>query len=163
MNLRELLQYELWSKRTHRKILVWFGIVLGSLVVVVGIWLAIEWFWLTSGERRTGREALVQIDALQNLEPATGNDFDLAAQKAEGSVQVATNAAWTLKDKRVCAALGAYLVISEMKRDDERMQRLMQERHVSQSDSSLLWDEKMKMQEIETRRLIRLTLHRVLD
>jgi hypothetical protein len=62
MKIRELLQTELWSKRTSRRILVGIGI----LVVGFFFWCAIEQYVLTPGERSAARAALVKVDELQD-------------------------------------------------------------------------------------------------
>src|ERR1017187_1806143 len=101
MKVRELLQIEIWSKRTSWKILVWLGIVLGVLVVVLGVVLAVEALWLTSGERKVASAALAEIDAMQNLVQVGGNDFEARDQRAKEMVEAADRASWTIRDRQV--------------------------------------------------------------
>ncbi len=75
MNVRELLQTEIWSKETSRKILrrTWrivrpVAVVSGILVLLLAVVFAVEWYWLTSGERKAGRTALAKIEELEQLE-----------------------------------------------------------------------------------------------
>jgi len=109
MNLRELLKTELWSKRTSRKILVWLGIVIAGFFVCC----AIEQYWTTPGEHKAARAALAQIDALQNLEFVSDEDFSARDKQAERQVDIARNAAWTERDKILAMDLSAYLGLTE--------------------------------------------------
>jgi hypothetical protein len=51
MKIRELLQTEIWSKRTSRKILVVTGIVLGILALGIGSLYEVNERWLTPREK----------------------------------------------------------------------------------------------------------------
>ena len=122
MKIRELLQYEIWSKETTRKILVWSGYVFGSLLVAVGV----AMFWLTPGEHMMGRAALTQIDALDKVNPES-EQFDAETKTAEEIVEGAKRTAFTIRDKNVVQALSGYLMIVEMKRDEAKTRRVVEE------------------------------------
>jgi len=76
MNDRKILQSVFWSKKALRRILLGLGIFTGVLVVGFGVFYEVEWHWTTPGERRTGRAVLAQIDAIQNLEAVSRDDFE---------------------------------------------------------------------------------------
>jgi hypothetical protein len=103
MKIREILQIELWSKETTRKVLRPVGrflkrtaIVLGILVVLAGTAFEIESHWLTGGERKAGRVALAQIEKLEELQIGVGEvsdenadwvlKYDAAEQQAKSAV-----------------------------------------------------------------------------
>jgi hypothetical protein len=157
MTIRELLQTEIWSKETSRKILdpirkilfrlvpsrkilVRIGIVLGILVVVLGIILAVEMSWLTSGERKVASAALAEIDAMQNLVTASSSDFEAKDQRAKERVEEADHMAWTIRDKRAAIFISLYLSETEVGRRDIEMRAMMQQRKIHRSDRSLEFD-----------------------
>jgi hypothetical protein len=128
MNFRELLQTEIWSKGTSRKILarvrkvlVRVGIVFGALAVVFGTVYVIEISWMTAGERKIATTALPEIDTLQNFVTADGNDFETRDQQAKETVMAAARAARTIRDNRVSGLLWEYLGLTE---SDRRMAKL---------------------------------------
>jgi hypothetical protein len=69
MKVRELLQIELWSKITSRKICIGIGIVIVGLFS----WCEVEKYWLTPGERDAGWTALAQIEELEKLQIDTSD------------------------------------------------------------------------------------------
>jgi len=128
VKIRELLQYEIWSKSTTRKILARkgkalgrVGIVLGILVVALGVVYVVEISWMTSGERKAATTALAEIDALQNYVAAGGNDFDARDQKANETAKAAARAAWTIRDNQAAFELWEYLSSTE---NDRMLARL---------------------------------------
>ena len=115
MKVRELLQTEIWSKETSRKILrrVWrivrpVAVVSGVLVLLLTVAFVLEWYWLTSGERKTGRTALAKIEELEQLERNSSGEFDAMNSQAKAMVRVADQNAWTLRDRRAVNALEIY-------------------------------------------------------
>jgi hypothetical protein len=66
MNLREILQIEIWSRRTTRRIFSILGYVAVALLIGLVIWFEVERHWLTKGERKTASTALRQIDGLSD-------------------------------------------------------------------------------------------------
>ena len=163
MKIREILQIELWSKRTSRKILVWFGIVFGTLVAVLGTWYLVETHWLTPGERIAGRVALVEIDALQMMGSASDENFYSKANEAEGKVEIARLTSRTTREKDVAFSLSGYLLLTRMHRDDLVRREQLRKRHEPRLDSELESDKDMDSQGEETRKLMRSILHRALD
>jgi hypothetical protein len=141
MKVRELLKYEIWSKRTTRKILVWSGAFLGFVIAFLTIWILIERHWLTPGERRAGREALAQIDGLQDFQSMSAQDFSLKYHKAENEIDAARMSAWTWKDKGVTALLDWYLrgtwVDREEMLDRERIERTRPDIAAKEAESTL--------------------------
>src|SRR5579863_9010363 len=115
MNVRELLQTEIWSKETSRKILrrTWrivrpVAIVSGVLVLLLAVVFVVEWYWLTGGEREAGRTALAKIEELEQREKNQGSDFDVLNSQAKALVRVADHRAWTLRDQRTVSLLELY-------------------------------------------------------
>jgi hypothetical protein len=115
MNVRELLQTEICSKETSRKILrrAWrvvrpVAIAFGVLVLLLAAVSVVEWYWLTSGERKAGRTALAKIEELEQLEKNQSGDFDVMNSQAKALVRVADERAWTLRDQRTAGLLELY-------------------------------------------------------
>src|SRR5258708_2164631 len=104
MEIRELLQKEIWSKRTARKILIGFGIVAVGFVVLF----AIDRYWITPPERNAAKAALAQIDALQNPNHMSDAEYDAEALQAKGKVDSAVQMAWTTRDEWIAKQLWWY-------------------------------------------------------
>jgi hypothetical protein len=131
MGIREVLQTEIWSKETSRKILAglrkilgvmkYVGLVLGVVVVGVVLWAWIWTHWLTAKERNAGSVALVQVDALQNFDGMSDADFDAKVKLAQEKVDAANHAVLTEKDNEVAGTLWFYL-------DQIKFTRLRQKR-----------------------------------
>jgi hypothetical protein len=130
VTIRELLQIEIWSKKTSRKLLIGFGIAF----VVVGIgfveWYAINRYWITPGERTAGRAALAQIDALQNFNRMSDAEYDAGALQAKRKIDAALEAAWTSRDKWIVAELGGYFILTDTDRSDRKMKEKLKSRHI---------------------------------
>ena len=159
MKIRELLQTEIWSKRTSRRILVGIGI----LAVGFLCWCAIEQYVLTPGERSAARAALVQVDELQDFATPSDEDFNARTKQAEEKVELAKRAASTARDKNVAVDLEAYLGLTSIDREEMRRQKSMQ-----QADSPLVrrdqeFELKMETAGKKARLIVRLELHRALD
>ena len=163
MKVRELLQIELWSKRTSRKILVGIGIVLGIGVVGFGALFAFERYWLTKGEQNAARTALVQIDALQNAGSISDEDFEARDKQAAQRVEVARQAVQTERDERVADALYAYLPGIETERGNVAMRRLMQKRNVPIKDSERKLNEEIDSMGKQVTQFLHSVLHKALD
>jgi type II secretory pathway component PulM len=116
MTIRELLQIEIWSKRTTRKILIGFGIVAVGLVD----WFAINKYWITPPERNAARAALAQIDLLQNFAQMDDAEYDTRVLKAKGNIDAAKEAAFTSRDEMIAAELGIYLLQIDVERSDQK-------------------------------------------
>jgi hypothetical protein len=114
MNLRELLRLELWSKETHRKILVGIGIAICLGFLGVFVWNQVEWHWLTPGERVAARTALTEIDSLQDSGTLSEQDWKARSKDAETKVEIAEAAAKTHRDAFLEMGLNWYLVQVEM-------------------------------------------------
>jgi hypothetical protein len=116
MTIRDLLQIEIWSKRTSRKILIGFGLVIVGLVVLY----VLDRYWITPAERKAGRVALVQIEVLQNSKEMSDAEYDAGDLRAKGSVETAKRAAFTSRDEMIAAELGIYLLQIDVERSDQK-------------------------------------------
>jgi hypothetical protein len=138
MEVREILQTEIWSAETSRKILARIGKILGRLkfvgiglaVVLVGIvlWLFVWTHWLTEGERSKGKIALVQVDALQNFDEMNDAEFDARSQQAQEKVNEAMGAAVTFKDRTTANFVYIYLIELKQLRQQNKMQEQLYSR-----------------------------------
>jgi len=163
MKIRELLQSAFWSKKALRRILIGFGFLVGVLVVGFVVYCETEWHWLTPGERRTGRAVLAQIDAIQNLETISRDDFEARERGLREKLNAASDAAWTNRDLGVHATLFTYLLITEQERADVWELNYLKAggRSISESDRELSWEKVAA--EKERLRYWRAILHKALD
>jgi len=128
MKIRELLQVQIWSKRTSRGIFIGFGFV---LVVVAPLFL-MSAFWLTPVERKAAIDAVSQIDSLQIVVLGDSNDdFVLKRHHAEESVKAAERVALTERDQRMSLLLSSYLSTVELRRLQVRAEKLKMKRPLS--------------------------------
>jgi hypothetical protein len=162
MKIRELLQTEIWSKRTSRKILVVTGIVLGILALGIGSLYEVNERWLTPREKSLAKAAFAQIDALQDVASFSDEDFDAKSKDAEAKVKAAQQAAMTVRDEQIAFVLDGYRGEIEDERDNIKMQKLMQERHVPIKSSGRSFEETLNTQ-VEVAKFLRSVLHRTLD
>jgi hypothetical protein len=58
------------------------AIAFGVLVLLLAAVSVVEWYWLTSGERKAGRTALAKIEELEQLEKNQSGDFDVMNSQA---------------------------------------------------------------------------------
>ena len=98
MKIREILQIELWSKRTTRKILVGLGILVASSFIVFWIWSKVELNWLTHGERVAAKAALKKIDELQSAGSLADAEYEKRRSEADAAIDTAERVAKTRKD-----------------------------------------------------------------
>ena len=123
MAVREILQTEIWSAETSRKIIKLFRWVLtfiGISIACFAVWYVVSNNWLTGSEKRAGQIALSQIDALQNLSALSDTEYVANYKQAEGSVRAAENAAWTAKDRSVASVLTTYLMFTDVRRSEQK-------------------------------------------
>ncbi|MGB6726374.1 MAG: hypothetical protein WBE74_10760 [Terracidiphilus sp.] len=69
------------------------GVVLGISILLLGAVFAVEWYWLTSGERRAGRVALPQIEELEKLVDCNCDQFSTVEIQAKAAVEDANRRA----------------------------------------------------------------------
>ena len=162
MTIRELLQIELWSKRTTRKIFVGLAIVFGTVLVAGGSLFAVEFYWLTPTERKVAQPALAHIDELEKFDPESA-EFASRTNQAQGEVDAALRVTKTIRDQRVANALGCYLLMFQMETDDAKMRRLMQQRYPQRVIADREQDKASATQSINVRAFLRSILHKALD
>jgi hypothetical protein len=163
MKVRELLQIEIWSKKTTRKILIVSGIVLGIAAVGLGVLYEVNLRWLTTRERNAAKVALAEIDGLQDFAPLSDQDFDTKDKQAKAEVEAATNAAVTQRDDWLAFQLDIFLSETEGDRDEVRMAVIMWERHLPAKNATTDFGKKMNLSGTELRSLTRAELHKLLD
>jgi hypothetical protein len=123
MEIRELLQKELWSKKTSRKILSVAGRVLRVvevLLVVFVVWYLVNALWLTPSERTAGRIALAKLDALQRFDGMSEDEYGGEYKQAETMVHAAEEAARTGRDNFIATSLSTYLMFTDMRRQEQQ-------------------------------------------
>jgi hypothetical protein len=163
MNIREVLQTEVWSKETSRKILLGLGIVVGLYVVGFKGWQQVELRWLTSGERNAARVALQQIDALQDSASLSDEDFSVKSKQASKGMDAAQQAARTTRDKLVVAKLMDYQLGIVVRRLKVRKQKQSQQRMTSLTDSDRKLNGLIESSRIDVNGNDGLALHKELD
>jgi hypothetical protein len=105
MKIRELLQMEIWSKRTHRRLLIGFVTVVAGVL----IWAWIDGIWLTGNERGAARNALALVDDLKaHASEDDQKDFDRRSEQAKQAVDVVAKAGYTGRDEQVSSGLRWY-------------------------------------------------------
>jgi hypothetical protein len=153
MTLRELLQREIWSKRTTRRIWI-VSACMAVLGLVVFGWHQLDTHWLTPPERAAGRAALQEIEV---LEGASDQQFDSQEQKASRVIEAAEKAAWTRRDRQISGVLAGYLSILK---DDRRVSNL--QARMAQSGRADLAS-KLAVDPMKLHSPLNLILHEVLD
>ena len=136
MKIRELLRYEIWSKRTSRKLLVGSAVLFVSLAVGFFAWYEIEIHWLTHAERNAVRGALIQIDSLESSDTMTWQGYEARSKQVEASVSAAKDAAITLRDNYVQMRLTLYMMGVESEKTDAIVKRTVEERHLQKLSRS---------------------------
>ncbi len=131
MRVRELLRYEIWSKRTTRKILIGIGVVVAGYFA----WVVVEEHWISPGEHKAGSEALVQIEALKTIDPEKDKDFALGVQQAKQKIETAKEVAWTTRDTFLSLDLSMYLLATELDRKTPAIREKLQQKNATLSDS----------------------------
>ncbi|MGD1063981.1 MAG: hypothetical protein ABR860_12035 [Terracidiphilus sp.] len=159
MTIRELLQIELWSKRTTRKILVGIGIVVAGYFA----WAAVDEHWISPGEHRAGSEALVQIETLRKIDPEKDKDFELGVQQVRQKIEAAKKAAWTTRDTFLALDLSGYLLMTEIDRKAPGIGGKLQQRNASSSDSRRRLLEKLASTATGSEARLSARLHEELD
>ena len=163
MKVRELLQTEIWSKRTTRNILFLFGVVVGVIVVGSVVMYEIERHWLTTGERNAAIAAIAQIDGLQDFSSLSDEEFDAREKQAEAKVEAAKHAAVTKRDEWLSFNLDVCLNETKSDRDEVRIALLFWEKHLPVGSSKTEFGKKLDLSGTELRTLSRMELHKELD
>jgi hypothetical protein len=126
MKVRELLQFEIWSKQTTQGIFLGFGIVALSLLVTLGLWYEVDLHWLTKGERDAARLALQRVDELQAV-VALDDEYKARDDKANAALKAAEDVAKTDKDDSIHMNLSVCLTGVETAHTEILEQRLILE------------------------------------
>ena len=158
MRVRELLQKEIWSKRTSRKILIGFGIIVVGFIVLF----AVNMNWITPPERKAGRVALPQIDALLNFNEMNDAEYDAKYRQAKGTVDRATQTALTTRDDRIALGLRIYLGMVDMDRSNNK-RKVLPPKFRRDDPEIERRDEQISQQMKMVRNHLRQGLHRALD
>ena len=122
MEIRELLQKEVWSKRTSQNIWLVIRRILRAVeVLLVGfvVCYLVNGLWLTPPERKAGKFALDRVDALQRFSGMSEGEYGADYRQAETMVHAAEQAAWTGRDRFIATSLSTYLMFTDMRRQDE--------------------------------------------
>jgi hypothetical protein len=125
MTVRELLQIEIWSKKTSR------NLVLLLAVLFVGAFLVayVSDHWLTHSERDAARAALLQLDSMQLQVSEEGDRVSRTTrQQAIDKVEYAEKVALTGRDQRVSTLLSNYLMTMITTRFETRAVNVMKQR-----------------------------------
>jgi hypothetical protein len=173
MKVRELLQTELWSKETSRKVLrrIWrvlkpVAIALSLLLVLLFVSYEIEIHWLTNGERQAGKVALAQVEKLEALSYCRCEQFAAANGEAKKAVEGAREKVRTLRDRGLAEWLEFYRWQVETENAHDLREAQVAE-FVAQRHQTLHLDpqfeEKRRASVTEEFRLIRSILHQLLD
>jgi hypothetical protein len=173
VKVRELLQIEIWSKETSRKVRrrIWrvlkpVAIALGLLLVLLFVSYEVELHWLTSGERQAGKVALAQVEKLEALRYCRCEQFAVANKEAKNAVQDARSKAWTLRDHGLVDLLELYRwqIETENVRDlrEAEYVEFVARRHL-QLHMNPQFEGKHRELQNEMFRMIRGTLHQLLD
>jgi len=161
MDVRKIFQNVIWSKRALRRILIGFGVFIGVLVVGFVVLYEVEWHWLTSGERRAAKAALVEIDLLQNARSMNGKEYDLQREKAQLKFNAARDVAQTFRDEETLAALSTYFIWTTSPWDQARFN--LENPGFSTSDADLNTEVKRWISEVKLRKQMSSMLHKELD
>jgi hypothetical protein len=148
MSVRELLQKELWSKETSRRIIVVL-LTLTAVVVLLSYGSGlISRDWLTPEEQKAARESLAIIDSLHSQDLINENDPDVMRGKyvvyhemVEARVKQAESVARTRRDRLVTSDLVFCELAHEINLFDALKQRM------PQRESSTVGVAKQKTQE----------------
>jgi len=133
MNVRELLRYELWSKRTTRRILAVLAVILVVTALGFVAWYEIDLHWMTSGERAAAKAALHQIDVLQDAGSLSDEEFKTRRDEGDSAVNAAESAIRTTKDEKTYLALLMCSVGAGSARDGAVEQRLVEQGKLHES------------------------------
>ncbi len=173
MNVRTLLQTELWSEETSRRILrrTWkiarpVAVVSGILALLLAFVFVVEWRWLTTGERKAGQAALAKIEELEQLETNASDGFDAINSQAKALTTVAGQKAWTLRDRRAADLLELYRWIIETDHGGRvreiEMRAIMAERRLKAPSNADL-SKKFRDSQLQTYSSMRSLLRNELD
>jgi hypothetical protein len=131
MTLRKLLQIEIWSKRTTRRI--WFFLLV--CIVVFFVWKLIDANWLTQKERVVARNALHRIEILNDANSSDVEALKREHQEVETAIQNAEAVAVTQRDKLISMDLTACSMGLESKWMDLIRQKLIQTERIKKSSA----------------------------
>jgi hypothetical protein len=99
MKIRELLQTEIWSRKTTQRLVL--GILVAGLLMVFGLkaWRSYQYYWLTDNERSTARIALQEIDKVRLANTVSWEDLDVIEKPMKKAIASADAAAFTKRDQ----------------------------------------------------------------
>ncbi len=126
MKVRNVLQIEVWSKKTTQNILLGFGIVICSLLVTLMGWYEIDSHWLTKGERDAAKLTLQRTDELQTV-VALDQEYKFQDDRANAALKTAAAVGRTDKDGSIQMKLSTCLAGVETAHFEILEQRLILE------------------------------------
>jgi hypothetical protein len=126
MKFRELLRYEIWSKKTTQRIFLGFGIVAFSLLATLGLWYEVDLHWLTKGERDAAKLVLQRVGELQTV-VALDDEYKIRDDQAKAALKAAEEIAQTDKDDSIQMRLDICLGGVETEHTEIIEQRLILE------------------------------------
>jgi hypothetical protein len=127
VTFRELMKYELWSKRTTRKILSVICVIFVVLFLGFFGWRELSMHWLTKDERAVAKIALQRIDALHAAESLSDQEFESRRNEADSAVDSSEKAVMTRKDEIINVELTMCLMGFESARVKMVEQRLIEQ------------------------------------
>ncbi len=153
MDVRGLLRRELWSKETTRKMFAVAPLVVAACVV----WVVVNEYWLTSGERRIARTALSELERLEQAGKQDESSYQAELRRSDECVDEAERAAVTSRDRRVAHLLSDYELLLDVDRSSELSRiKLSASPNAAIRDASK--DTKTQEQAEAVRRFLRQTL-----
>ncbi len=163
MTLREVLQIELWSKETSRRILVISGVLIGVLVLGSLSFYEIDTHWFSARERNAATAALKQVDVLQSFGSLSDQEFEAKSKEAEAAVHAAEKAAVTERDRQLAFLISMYLEETRADHGELQLALMMWERRISDSGLRTQFGKKIDLTGTEIRSMTRLQLHKILN
>jgi len=167
MKIRELLQTEIWSKGTTRRIFVVLGIIFGIGLVSSFLLYEYETRRLTQGERDSARAALAQIEWLRECGSCSYEDFQARDIQVKRAVEWADVSSSTYRDSTVVWALRGYQTtaesVYESDYEDPRIEKMIEERHLPHAPKDPEFEEKRRLSNQKLIRFWHLALHKTLD
>ena len=162
MAWREVLQTEIWSKQTSRRIWKVLGCWSVTTVVLGAAFIVVELKWLTPQERSVARNALAEIESLRKSLKGDEAEYRSRKEDAEAGAALAESQAWTRRDRKLAELLRGYLFMIEMEYEEPRMEARSQEFHRRHPERTASETDSDRAQRLQTGRQVREFVGKVL-